>query len=198
MSNIHVGVTRVSVNPLALDWWAVALRGVLAIVIGMFALLMPAATIAGLVIFFAAYMLFDGVLAIVAAVRAIRRHGHWSMLLIEGILDLAAATVAISWPLMTAIILVYLLAGWAIATGLFMLIATFRHPSHQGQWAMRIAAIVSLLWGLLLLFAPLLGALVLTWWIAAYALFFGGALLAMAWRLRKVHTHHKDGLLRGM
>jgi uncharacterized membrane protein HdeD (DUF308 family) len=175
MSNIHVEVARVSVSPLALDWWAVALRGVLAIVIGMFALLMPGATIAGLVIFFAAYMLFDGVLAIVAAVRAIRRHGHWSMLLIEGILDLAAAAVAISWPLMTAIILVYLLAGWAIAT-----------------------AIVSLLWGLLLLFAPLLGALVLTWWIAAYALFFGGALLAMAWRLRKVHTHHKDGLLRGM
>jgi uncharacterized membrane protein HdeD (DUF308 family) len=48
----------------------------------------------------------------------------------------------------------------------------------------------------LLFFTPLIGALVLTWWLAAYALFFGGALLVMAWRLHKVHTHHKDTLLR--
>jgi uncharacterized membrane protein HdeD (DUF308 family) len=198
MSNIHVEVTRLNVNPLALDWWAVALRGVLAILIGLFALFMPGVAIAGLVIFFAAYMLLDGVLAIVGAVRAVRRHGHWGLLLVEGILDLAAAAVAIAWPVMTVVIMIYLLAGWALATGIFLLIATSRHPGHQGQWPMRIAAIVSILWGMLLLFNPLPGAVVIAWWIAAYALFFGGALLAMAWRLHKVHTHHKDGLLRGV
>jgi uncharacterized membrane protein HdeD (DUF308 family) len=198
MSNIQVEVTRLHVNPLALDWWAVALRGVLAIVIGLVALFMPVVAIASLIYLFAAYMLIDGVLAVVAATRAMGRHGHWGLLLVEGIADLAAAAVAMAWPLITIEILIYLMAGWAIATGAFMLVATSRHPTHQGQWPMRIGAVISILWGFLLLFAPLLGALVVTWWIAAYALFFGGALLAMAYRLRKVHAHHKDGLLRGL
>jgi uncharacterized membrane protein HdeD (DUF308 family) len=196
MTNIHVDVTKI--GPLALDWWAVGLRGLLAVLIGLFALFNPLATIAGLIYLFAAYMLIDGVLAIIGAVRAISRHGHWGLLLVEGIADLAAAGVALAWPLMTLVVLIYLMAGWAIATGVFMLIATSRHPSHQGQWPMRIGAIVSILWGVLLLVVPLAGAIVLTWWIAAYALFFGGALLAMAWRLHRVHTHHKDHLLRNV
>ncbi len=198
MAKLTVGLVQTGGHPLVLDWWTVGLRGILAIVIGLFALFMPGVAIGALVLLFAAYMLFDGIIAIVGAVRAISRHGHWAMLLLEGVADLAAASVALLWPAITVIVLIYLMAAWAIATGLFLLVATLRHPSQQGQWAMRIGAIVSLVWGVLLLFAPLIGALVVTWWIAGYALFFGGALLTMAYRLHKVHAHHKDALLRGV
>jgi uncharacterized membrane protein HdeD (DUF308 family) len=189
MSDIHIEIRDVNGIPLTLDWWAVALRGVLAILFGIFAFLMPGPTIVAFVLLFAVYMLLDGVFAIVSAVRAVRRHERWALLALEGVVDLAAGAVAIAVPLITAIILIYVMAGWAIASGILLLIAAFRQPVAQGKWAMRVGAIVSIIWGVLLLIAPLLGALVLTWWIAAYALFFGGALLVFAFQLRRVQTH---------
>src|ERR1700744_1189031 len=173
MSDIHIQIRDVNGIPLTLDWWAVGLRGVLAILFGIVAFLMPGPTIVAFVLLFAVYMLLDGVFAIVSAVRAVRRHERWALLALEGVVDLAAGAVAIAVPLITAIILIYVMAGWAIASGILLLIATFRQPVAQGKWAMRVGAIVSTIWGVLLLIAPLLGALVLTWWIAAYALFFG-------------------------
>jgi uncharacterized membrane protein HdeD (DUF308 family) len=62
------------INLLAQNWWAIALRGVFAIVFGILAILLPGVTLASLVLLFAAYMLVDGVLAIVAGVRAVRQH----------------------------------------------------------------------------------------------------------------------------
>jgi uncharacterized membrane protein HdeD (DUF308 family) len=189
MSDIHIEIRDVNGIPLTLDWWAVALRGVLAILFGIVAFLMPGPTIVAFVLLFAVYMLLDGVFAIVSAVRAVRRHERWPLLALEGIVDLAAGALAIAVPLITAIILIYVMAGWAIASGILLLIATFRQPVAQGKWAMRLGALVSIIWGVLLLIAPLLGALVLTWWMAAYALFFGGALLVFAFQLHRVQTH---------
>jgi uncharacterized membrane protein HdeD (DUF308 family) len=129
------------------------------------------------------------VFAIISAVRAVRRHEHWAALAFEGIIDLAAAAVALLWPLITVIVLVYVMAGWAVASGILLLIATLRQPVAQGKWAMRIGAVVSIVWGVLLTIAPLLGALVLTWWIGAYALFFGGAMLAFGFQLHRTQSH---------
>jgi uncharacterized membrane protein HdeD (DUF308 family) len=190
MSDIPMTTGNVSRVPLTLDWWVVALRGVVAILFGVAAFILPVAAIGAFVLLFAIYMLFDGVFAIAAAVRAIRRHEHWGFLAFEGIADLVAGGIALAWPLITLIILIYLMGAWALVSGIFLLIATFRQPHAQGRWPMRIGALVSIAWGVLLLFAPVLGAVVLTWWIAAYALFFGGALLAFAYRLHQVQSHH--------
>src|SRR5260221_318509 len=116
---------------LARNWWLVALRGVLAILFGIVAILLPGPTLAALVLLFAAYMVVDGVLAIVAAVRAARRHERWGWLIFEGIVDLAAAAIAFLFPVATIF------------------------------------------------------AFVLPWWIGAYALIFGVALLVLAFRLRR-------------
>src|SRR5712671_7164087 len=75
---------------LARNWWAVALRGVFAILFGIVAMLKPGITLAALVLLFSAYMLVDGIFAIVAAVRAVRRREQWGWLVLEGIADLAA------------------------------------------------------------------------------------------------------------
>jgi uncharacterized membrane protein HdeD (DUF308 family) len=169
---------------LARNWWAVALRGVFAILFGIVALLMPGVTLAALVLLFAAYMLVDGIFTIVAAVRAARRHERWGWLVLEGIADLAAGAIALLWPLITVVAFIYLLAAWAIVSGALMTAAAFRlHILHGRGW-MLFGGVVSLIWGVLLIVWPLTGALVLTWWLAAYALFFGGALLVLAFRLR--------------
>jgi uncharacterized membrane protein HdeD (DUF308 family) len=172
---------------LAQNWWAIALRGVLAILFGLIALFLPGPTIAALVLLFAAYMLVDGVFAIVAGVRAARRHERWGLLVVEGIIDLAAAAIAFVAPLATVVAFVWLIGAWAIVSGVVLTAAMFRLHAAHGRWLMGLSGILSVIWGVLLLIWPAAGAVVLTWWIGAYALVFGVALLALAFKLRRRH-----------
>ncbi len=169
---------------LARNWWLVALRGVLALLFGIIALLLPGVTIASLVLLFAAYMLVDGICAIVAGVRAARRHERWGLLVFEGVVDLIAGAIAVLWPLITLLAFVWLLGGWAIASGVLLLVAAFRLNLEHGRWLMAFGGVVSIIWGILLFLWPLAGALVLTWWMGGYALLFGVTLLVLAFRLR--------------
>jgi uncharacterized membrane protein HdeD (DUF308 family) len=174
---------------LARNWWAIALRGVFALLFGVIAVARPDATIGALTLLFAAYMLADGVFAIVAAVRAAGHHERWGALVLEGIVDLVAGAIAFIWPLATVLAFVFLTAAWAIVSGIVLIAAAIRlHPAH-GRWLMVLGGIVSLAWGVLLVVAPIPGAIVMTWWIGGYALFFGGALLALAFRLRARRDH---------
>jgi uncharacterized membrane protein HdeD (DUF308 family) len=170
---------------LARNWWILAVRGVLALIFGVIALLLPGVTIAALVLLFAAYMLVDGVFAIVSGVRAARRHERWGLLIFEGIADLIAGGIAIVWPLITVVTFIVLLAAWAIVSGGLMFTAAFRLRLEHGRWLLAFSGFASLIWGILLLIWPVVGAVVLTWWIGAYALVFGAALLFLAFRLRR-------------
>jgi uncharacterized membrane protein HdeD (DUF308 family) len=181
-------------NLLAQNWWAFALRGVFAIIFGIIAVLMPGAALLAFVLLFAAYMLVDGVLAIIAGVRAAQRHERWGWLIFEGILDLIAGGIAVLWPVITIITFVILMGAWAIVTGALLFAASFRLNIPHGRWPMALGGAVSVIWGFLLIIWPLIGAVVLTWWIAAYALFFGGVLLFLAFRLRS----RRDALPSGM
>lgn len=169
---------------LAQNWWAIALRGVFAIIFGIIALLMPGAALLAFVLLFAAYMLVDGIFAIVAGVRAAQRHERWGWLVFEGILDLIAGGIAVVWPVITIVAFVFLMGAWAIVTGALLFGTSFRLNIPHGRWLMALAGAVSVIWGFLLIVWPLIGAVVLTWWIAAYALIFGVALLVLAFRLR--------------
>ena len=169
---------------LAENWWAIAVRGVLGILFGVLALIFPGATILSFVLVFAAYLLVDGVFAIIAAVRAARRRDRWGLLTFEGIANIAAAVIAVLWPGLTVLAFVVLIAAWAIVTGVLMLGAAFRLNIQHGRWWLALSGAASLVFGILLILAPLAGAIVLTWWIGAYALVFGAALLVLAFRLR--------------
>jgi uncharacterized membrane protein HdeD (DUF308 family) len=169
---------------LAQNWWAIAIRGVLAIVFGLIALVLPGATMLSLVLVFAAYALVDGIFAIVAAVRAARQHERWGMLVLEGIVNIITAAIAVFWPAITVVAFVLLVAAWAIVSGALLLAAAFRLSIDHGRWWLVLGGIASVVYGVLLVVAPMIGALVLTWWLGAYALVFGVALLVLAFRLR--------------
>jgi uncharacterized membrane protein HdeD (DUF308 family) len=169
---------------LAQNWWAIALRGVCAILFGIAALLMPGVTIASLVLLFSVYMLIDGIFAILSGIRAARRHERWGTLILEGVVDLLAGAIAFVAPVATALAFIYLMAAWAIVSGVLLVVAMARlHPAH-GRWLMGLGGIASVIWGLLLFFWPVTGAVVLTWWMGAYALVFGASLIGLAFRLR--------------
>jgi uncharacterized membrane protein HdeD (DUF308 family) len=177
---------------LAQNWWAVALRGVFAILFGLVALFLTGPTILSLVLFFSAYMLVDGVFGIIAAVRAARQGERWGLLILEGILNIAVGVIALLMPGLTVIAFVLLLAAWSLVSGGLMVGAAFRLSTDYGRWWLAIAGVVSIVFGVLLAIAPVIGAVVLTWWLGAYALAFGVALLVLAFRLRA----RKDGSAR--
>jgi uncharacterized membrane protein HdeD (DUF308 family) len=177
-------VSTLLVAALARNWWAIALRGVLGILFGLIALFLPGATMLSLVLLFAAYTLVDGVFAIVSAVRAAQQGERWGLLVLEGLVDIATAVIAAMWPGITVVAFVLIIAVWAIVTGALMLSAAFRLGTDDGRWWLALGGVVSLLYGALLVIAPMIGAVVLTWWLGAYALVFGMALLVLAFRLR--------------
>lgn len=173
---------------LARNWWVIVLRGALGILFGIIAFVMPGVTMLSLVVLFAAYSFVDGVLAILASVRAAKRNGMWGALAVEGLVGIATGIIAFSWPGLTVVVFVFLVAIWAIVTGALMLAAAFKLGLDHGRWWLALGGIVSILYGVLLVIAPLVGALVLTWWIGAYAIVFGVSLLVLGLRLRSRHA----------
>jgi uncharacterized membrane protein HdeD (DUF308 family) len=169
---------------LAQNWWAIALRGVFAVVFALIAFFQPGATLLSLVLFFAAYMLVDGVFGIVAGVRAASRHQRWGLLILEGVLNILVGIVAFLMPGLTVVFFVTLMAVWSLITGILMIVAAFKLNPAFGRGWLIFSGIVSVLFGVALLIAPLVGAVVLTWWLGAYALAFGISLLILAFKLR--------------
>ena len=167
---------------LARNWWLIALRGVLGVIFGVIALLMPITTILALVLLFSAYMIVDGVFAIYAAIRAAQQGESWSILVLQGIASIAAGAIAFFWPGITVLAFVLLIAAWSIVSGCLMLAAAFRTDS--GRWWLVLGGAAAFLFGILMILAPLSGVLVLTWWLGAFALVFGVALIILAFQLR--------------
>jgi uncharacterized membrane protein HdeD (DUF308 family) len=161
------------------------LRGILGIIFGLIALIFPGPTMLSLVLLFSAYMLVDGIFAIVSAVRAIRRReDRWGLLIFEGLLNIAVGILAFLWPGITVIAFVILVAAWAIVSGGLMTAAGFRLNVDHGRWWLILGGLLSIAFGVLLIIAPLIGAVVLTWWIGAYAIAFGVALIIFSFKLR--------------
>ena len=167
---------------LARNWWLIALRGVLGVMFGLLALILPFATILTLVLLFSAYMLVDGVFAIYAAVRAARQRENWGFLAFQGAVSIVTAVLAFLWPGLTVFAFVLLIAAWSIVTGCLMLAAAVR--TDDGRWWLMLGGAAATAFGILMILAPLAGAVVLTWWLGAFALVFGIALIILAFRLR--------------
>ncbi|KQS82120.1 hypothetical protein ASG32_05150 [Methylobacterium sp. Leaf361] len=184
-----VGAARLDAMSAALarNWWLVALRGVIAVLFGAIAFIAPGAFVLSLVLFFAAYMLVDGVVAVVGAVRAAQRHERWGFLLVEGLVDIVVGVAAVLVPAAAVWAFVLLLAAWALVTGGLMIAAAFRLHLHYGRWWLGLGGVVSILFGLALLINPGMSALVLTWWIGSYTFAFGILLLILAFKLRAQH-----------
>ncbi len=181
---------------LADNWWAVALRGVLAILFGIIAFALPGATMLALVVFFAAYSLVDGVFNVVMAVRGARKRERWGLLLLNGLFGILVGVLAALWPGVTFIAFVLMIGAWALVSGGLMLGAAFGLKNSHGRWLLVFGGLLSMAYGVLLFIAPLVGALVLTWWVGAHALVLGVTLLVLAFRLRKHRgEHHVEGAM---
>jgi uncharacterized membrane protein HdeD (DUF308 family) len=167
------------------NWWAVALRGLFAVLFGLAALLWPGMTLAVLVILFGAYAFVDGVFAVIAAVRAAQAGQRWGAFVLEGVAGILLGAAALFWPAITALTLVVLIGAWAVVTGILEIAAAIRlRRELTNEWLLALAGALSVVFGVALLVQPGAGALALVWLIGAYALVFGVLLLGLAFRLR--------------
>ena len=174
------------VKSLAENWWAIALRGVAAIIFGVLTFVLPALSLFALILMFGAYAIVEGVFNIIAAARSRSGEGPRWWLLLEGLVSIAAGIVTFAWPGLTALVLVYVIAAWAMVTGVLEIIAAVRvRKQITGEVWWILSGILSVVFGVLLMIAPGAGALALVLWIGAYAVIFGALLVGLAFRLRR-------------
>lgn len=170
---------------LVTSWWALALRGLLAIVFGVLTLVMPGLTLVALVLLFGGYAFVEGVFNALGAFRAARAGERWGLALLESLVSVAAGVVTLLMPGLTLLSLVYLVAFWSLVTGGLELAAAVRlRKEIKGEWMLALAGVASIAFGALLLLAPGVGALTIALWVGAYALVFGVTLVALGLRLR--------------
>jgi len=170
---------------LSRNWWTLALRGLFAVLFGIMAFAGPGITLGALVLLYGAYAFADGVLAIAAALVGRTVGVPWWALLIEGLAGIGVGIITLLWPGITALVLLYLIAFWAVVTGVFEIVAAIRlRKEIRGEWLLALSGVLSVLFGVALIVSPGAGALAVVWLIGAYAIVFGALMIALALRLR--------------
>ena len=181
-------------NVFARNWGWLALRGVIAILFGALTLTNPAISLAALVFLFGGFAIADGVFTIASAIVDRRGEPHWGSLLVSGILSLCIGVATFVMPGLTAMVLLFLIAAWAIVTGIARIATAIRlRKVISGEWVLVLVGLLSIVLGVLLIAFPGAGALAVVTWIGAYAVVIGILEIVLAFRLRKWSHEHGAG-----
>ena len=161
-------------------------RGAIAIAFGVLTLVWPTLTVLALAIVFGVYALIDGVMRIVDAVRDHERPRRWVAVL-SGVVSVAAGIVSLIWPGITALVLALLVGVWAVVTGVTDIVSAIRlRKQIRGEIFLVLIGILSVVAGVLIIFQPIAGALGIAVVIGAFAVLYGGVLVYLGYRLRKL------------
>lgn len=169
-------------------WWVFLIRGIAAILFGAIAWAWPDLTVTTLVFMFGAFALVDGIFALIsAAVLGGSGHERWLPPLVAGIAGIVIGVVTFFWPDITALALLYFIAAWAVIIGVLHIYAAIElRRQVEGEWALGLAGLIAIVFGVLVFIFPGEGAIALVWTIGVFAILFGIAMIALAFRLRSL------------
>ncbi len=168
------------------SWWLLLLRGVAAVAFGVLTFIWPQISLLTLIMVYGIYAFVDGILALVAAIRGGGMVPRW-WLALAGVISILTAIVVFAWPDLTALVLVYMIGFWSILRGALEIIGAIRLRNEiSNEWSLGAAGLLSVIFGLILVFMPGAGAIGLLWLIATWAVLFGLLLIWVAFRLKKL------------
>ncbi len=169
------------------NWWMIALRGFAAILFGLAAVFWDYMTLTTFVLLFGAFVLLDGVFAIASDVANDAGEHCWWMLL-EGITGVIVGVLTFVWPNLTELVLLYLIAAWAVVTGICEILAAIElRQEIENEWFLALGGVASLIFGISVALVSDAGALAITWMIGLYSIVFGVLLLLLGFRLWDVN-----------
>lgn len=180
-------VTKFIVTKLARNWWTFVLRGIFALLFGLMAFVWPGFTIGSLTLVYGVYTLADGVFTLAAAWSK-RSQERWGMLLLDGLVGVAAGVIALTSPGVTALALLTVIAVRAGLTGLLQIAAAIRlRQKIENEWSLGLGGLASLVLAAFLLIWPESSLVVFSWTIGIYAFAFGLMMLVLGSRLRSLN-----------
>lgn len=182
---------------LAKNWWAVALRGLFAMILGALALIWPGVSVGVLVVLFGAYALVDGIFAIISGVvSATEREPRWGLLLIEGVFGILAGVATFLYPGVTLLVLMYLIGAWAIVTGgLEVAVAIQLRRLVRGEWLLGLSGAASIVLGAMMLRWPGAGVMAVVWMIGCYGILYGALLIGLGFRLHSLNLTSEGSVI---
>lgn len=169
----------------ARSWGVFLLRGLLALFLGIMVFRSPTLTLGVLLLGFAVYALFQGVSALFAAIRDWSfRKDRW-LLLLEAVAGIGVGIMTLHRPGVTAFVLVFFIAVWALATGFLRIAEAVAMGEGRGRGWLAVGGVASIIFALLVLFRPLTGALAIVKVIGIYALILGVTEVVLAFMVRR-------------
>lgn len=179
---------REIVRAFARNWWLILIRGIVAILFGLVAILWPDLTVTALVILFGAFALVDGAFTAGAAIAGAMRGRRWVMQLVSGLLGMLLGIVVLVWPDVTVVALAWLIAAWALLIGVLQIVAAIRlREVIIGEWLMFVSGVLAVLLAAVLIISPIGSIITLAIVAGAFAVIFGIGLIAVALRLKRWH-----------
>lgn len=170
------------------SWWTVLLRGIAAIVFGIIAVTWPGATLLVLIIAFGVWALVDGIVSIVVGVAARKEVEHWWVALLGGIGGVILGVMTLTWPGLTAAVLLIFIAAWALVQGAFQVVAGIQYRKEiTHSWLTAVIGVLSIIVGVVLLAAPISGALAIVWLLGVLAIVYGVLLAILSFMVRSAN-----------
>ncbi|MCX7564991.1 HdeD family acid-resistance protein [Sulfitobacter sp. F26169L] len=175
-----------AMNFLTRNWWLLLLRGIAAILFGLATFVWPGLTISVLIIMFGAYILLDGIIGVVDALRYREGVDNWWFWLFESILGIVVGLLTLFMPGITALVLLMFVAAWSILGGVLRIVAAIQlRKKIEGEWIMVLSGVLSIVFGVAIIALPHAGLVSIAWLIGFWAIAFGILFIMLAFRLRK-------------
>lgn len=168
-------------------WWLIAVRGVFAIIIGLFALIWPGITFEVLILILGLYILIEGIVATLAGLTSIGSK-HWLLLFLEGIVGIVIGWILFAKPwdiILTLPLFIQIFGIWIILTGILRVIFSMGiRQSAKNEFFMILSGILSVVIGIILFTQPITGLLLLIWLFGFSAIFTGILFIAFAMKVK--------------
>jgi len=174
-------------------WWVLLIRGILGVIFALIAFFSPFSAIGALVIFFGIFILIDGIISAIISFRVKNENDSWWAWLLEGVIGIMIGLFAVFYPGLTSLVVVMLVAAWAIISGVLQIVFAIRlRKDIEKEWVWILSGVLSIILGIIFISRPETGVVVMSWMLGGFFLFFGVLMIALSFRLRKLHQRRDE------